>query len=122
MTTEFLPTRGCLGYQARRSKATSLIVYMKIMTISTDLLGELWCLDLHEAGFHSFHEASLVAKCDSARANGVFVAVSVYSSIDHAPKEVVHYVGKNIWRGGGEREGGRCRVCVTSAKHPHKEQ
>ena len=67
--------------------------------VVTDLLAEFWGLYLYEAGLDCLHEAPLVAKGHPAGADGVLVSVSVDSGIDHTPKQVVHYVGQDIWSG-----------------------
>ena len=65
-----------------------------------NLLAEFGGLDLNEASLHGLHEASLVAKGDPSRANRVLVAIGVDSGVDHTPKQVVHYVGQDVWKGG----------------------
>lgn len=63
---------------------------------ATHLLAELGGFDLHKSCLNCFHEAFLVAKRHTTGANRILVPVCIYASIDHAPKQIIHDVSKNI--------------------------
>ena len=76
-------------------------------------LAELRSLDLHKSSLDSLHEAPLVAKGNAAGADGVLVAISVNSSIDHTPKQIVHDVSQDVWGQGEKRGAGSVTEQVT---------
>ena len=82
-----IPTK--VGTYNTTTNGTEIILKIRI---NLDLFSKFRCFDFHKTGFDSFHERLLITECNTPTSNWVFEFVSVYASIDHTSKKVIHYM------------------------------
>lgn len=63
---------------------------------SSHLFRKVWSLYLNKTSFDGLHVALLEPKGDTPTSNWILVLVRVNPGVDHAPKQIVHYVCQGI--------------------------